>query len=84
MNRSMHQGNPGYVTVLIFFQDFPFSLATICNLSFISKLNVGSILKGEVASPKSDVILIAITKRINTNSNEAIWANQWEAVYVVI
>ena len=62
------------------FQDFPFSLASICTLSFISKLNAGSILKVNIALPKSDAIFVAINKRINTNSNEASWASQWEAV----
>ena len=62
------------------FQDFPFSLAIICALSFISKLNAGSILKGTVALPKSDAIVVAINKWINTNSNKAIRATQWEAV----
>ena len=52
------------------FHDFPFSLVSICTLSFISKLNAGSILKVNVASPKSDAILVAINKRINTNTNE--------------
>ena len=32
------------------FQDFPFSLASICTLSFISKLNARSILKVKVTS----------------------------------
>ena len=36
--------------------------------------------KGNFVSPKSDAILIAINKRINTNSNEASWASQWKAV----
>ena len=69
------------------FHDFPLSLASICTLSFISKLNAGSILKVNVclfASPKSDAILVAINKRINTNSNEASWANQWEAAQVLL
>ena len=65
-------------------QDFPFSLASICTLSVISKLNAGSILKVKVASPKSDAILVAINKRINTNSNEASWASQWKAVQVLL
>ena len=52
-------------------QDLPFSLASVCTLSFISKLNTGSILKGRVVSPKSDTILVAVNKWINTNSNEA-------------
>ena len=38
------------------FQDFPFSLASISTLSFISKLNAGSILKVKVTSPNSDAI----------------------------
>ena len=66
------------------FQDFPFSLASICILSFISKLNAGSILKVNVASPTSDAILVAINKRINTNSNEASWASQWETAQVLL
>ena len=33
------------------FQDFPFSLASICTLSFNSKLNAGSILKVKVVLP---------------------------------
>ena len=65
---------------VFFFQDSPFSLASICTLSFISKQNAGSILKVKFASPKSDAILVAINKRINTNSNEASWASQWEAI----
>ena len=36
------------------------------------------------ASPKSDAILVAINKRINTNSNEASWASQWEAARVLL
>ena len=66
------------------FQDFPFSLVSLCILSFISKLNEGSILKVKVASPKSDVIWVAINKRINTNSNEASWASHWEAAHVLL
>ena len=66
------------------FQDCSFSLASICTLSFISKLNAGSILKVKVASPKSDAILVAINKRINSNSNEASWANQREAIRVIL
>ena len=48
-------------------QDFPFSLASICSLSFISKLNARSILKVKGCVAKSDAILVAINKRINTN-----------------
>ena len=58
------------------FQDFPFSLASICTLSFISKLNARSILKVKGCVAKSDAILVAINKRINTNSNEASWSSQ--------
>ena len=36
------------------------------------------------ASPKSDTVLVAINKRINTNSNEANWASQWEAAQVLL
>ena len=61
------------------FQEFPFPLASICTLSFVSKLNAGPILKVKVASPKSDAILVAVIKRINTNSNEA----SWEAAQVL-
>ena len=39
-------------------------------------------MKGCVA--KSDAILVAINKRINTNSNEASWSNQWEAAQVLL
>ena len=70
--------SPG--VVLILFKIPLFSPASICALSFISKLNAGSILKVKVASSKSDAILVAINKRINTNNNEASWATQWEAV----
>ena len=42
------------------FQDFPFSLASICTVSVISKLKAGSILKVKVASPELDAILVAI------------------------
>ena len=56
------------------FQDFPFSFASICTLSFISKLNARSILKVKGCVAKSDAILVAINKRINTNSNEASWS----------
>ena len=38
-------------------------------------------MKVIVASPKSDAILVAINKRINTNSNEA---SQWEAAQVLL
>ena len=55
------------------FQDFPFSLASVCTLSLISKLNARSILKVKDCVAKSDAILVAINKRINTNSNEARW-----------
>ena len=61
------------------FQDFPFSFASICTLSFFSKLNARSILKVKGCVAKSDAILVAINKRINTNSNEASWSSQWEA-----
>ena len=66
------------------FQDFPFSLASICILSFISKLNARSILKVKGCVAKSDTILVAINKRINTNSNEASWSSQLEAVQVLL
>ena len=39
-------------------------------------------MKGCVA--KSDAILVAINKRINTNSNEASWSSQWEAARVLL
>ena len=63
------------------FQDFLYSVASISILLFISKSFTGSILKVKVASPKSDAILVAINKRINTNSNEA---SQWEAAQVLL
>ena len=67
------------------FQDFPFSqFASICTLSFISKLNARSILKVKGCLAKSDAILVAINKRINTNSNEASWSSQWEAAQVLL
>ena len=66
------------------FQDFPFSLASICTLSFISKLNARSILKVKGCVAKSDAILVAVNKRINTNSNEASWSSQWEATQVLL
>ena len=66
------------------FQDFPFSLASICTLSFISKLNARSILKVKGCVAKSDAILVAINKWINTNSNEASWFSQWEAAQVLL
>ena len=77
MNRSIKPGNPLHV-LRTFFQDFPFSFASTCTLSSISKLNAGSILKVNVC------VLIAINKRINTNSNEASWASQWEAAQVLL
>ena len=66
------------------FQDFPLSLASICTLSFISKLNARSILKVEGCVAKSDAILVAINQWINTNSNEASWSSQWEAAQVLL
>ena len=67
------------------FQDFPFSqFALICTLSFISKLNARSILKVKGCVAKSDAILVAINKRINTDSNEASWSSQWEAAQVLL
>ena len=66
------------------FQDFPFSLASICTLSSISKLNVRSILKVKRCVAKSDAILVAIYKWINTNSNAASWSSQWEAAQVLL
>ena len=69
--------------VLIFFKIFHF-LVSICILSFISKLNARSILKVKGCVAKSDAILVAINKRINTNSNDASWASQWEAVQVLL
>ena len=62
------------------FQDFPFSLPSICTLSFISKLNARSILKVKGYIAKSDAVLVAINKRINTNSNEASWCSKWEGI----
>ena len=55
------------------FQDFPFSLASIYTLFFISKIERRNDFKLKGASPKLDAILVAINKRINTNSNEASW-----------
>ena len=66
------------------FQSFPFSLASICTLSFISKLNARSILKVKGCVAKSETILVAINKRINTDSNGASWSSQWEAVQVLL
>ena len=66
------------------FQDFPFSFASIYTLSFISKLNARSFLKVKGYVAKSDAILVAINKRINTNSNEASWSSQWEAVQMLL
>ena len=66
------------------FQDFPFSLASICTVSFISKLNTRSILKVKGCFAKWDAILVAINKGINTNSNEASWSSQWEATQVLL
>ena len=66
------------------FQDFPFSLASVCTLSFISKLNARSILKVKGCVAKSDAILVAINKWINTNDNEASWSSQWEAAQVLL
>ena len=40
--------------------------------------------KWKVSSPKSDAILVAINKRINTKSNAASWSSQWEAVQVLL
>ena len=39
-------------------------------------------MKGCVA--KSNAILVAINKWINTNSNEASWSSQWEAAQVFL
>ena len=84
MNRSMNLGNPLHALCTRrcanLFQDSLFSRESIYTSSFISKLNAVSILKVKVASPKSDAILVAVNKRINTNTNEANWASQWEAV----
>ena len=66
------------------FQSFPFSLASIFTLSFISKLNARSILKVKGCVAKSETILVAINKRINTDSNGASWSSQWEAVQVLL
>ena len=66
------------------FQDFPFSLASICTLSFISKLDARSILKVKGCVAKSDAILVAINKWMNTNSNEASWSSQWEAAQLLL
>ena len=63
-------------------QDFPFSLASTCTL--FSKLNARSILKVKGCVAKSDAILVAINKRIYTNSNEASWSSQWEAAQVLL
>ena len=65
------------------FQDF-FSLASICTLYFIPKLNARAILKVKCCVAVSDAILVAINKRINTNSNEASWSSQWEAAQVLL
>ena len=91
VNKSMNRSVTFMVCVLLghfttccanLFQDFPFSLASICTLSFISKLNARSILKVKGCIAKSDAILVAINKWINTNSNEASWSSQWKAVQV--
>ena len=55
------------------FQDFPSLLHEFILYSSFKKINAGSILKVKVTSPKPDAILVAINKRINTNSNEAGW-----------
>ena len=57
-------------------QEIPFSLASICTLALISKLNTGPILNVQVALPKSVAILFAINKQVKTNNNEASWARQ--------
>ena len=81
VNKSMNRSMTFMFSVLLgyfnrccanLFQDFPFSqFASIRALSFISKLNARSILKVKGCVAESDAILVAINKRINTDSNEA-------------
>ena len=94
VNKSMNRSMTFMFSVLLghfnrwcanLFQDFPFSqFASICTLSFISKLNARSILQVKGCVAKSDAILVAINKRINTDSNEASWSSQWEATQVLL
>ena len=84
VNKSMNRSMIFMFCHFNLFQDFPFSLASICTLSFISKLNAISILKVKCCVAKSDAILVVIYKRINTNSNEASWSSQWEAAQVLL
>ena len=38
----------------------------------------------KVVSANADTILVAMNKRSNTNINEGIYANQWEALQVLL
>ena len=64
------------------FQDF--SIFSCINLYFIVHVKIKRRIDFESVSPKSDAILVAINKRINTNSNEASWVSQWEAAQVLL
>ena len=56
----------------------------IVHLKIISKLKAGSLSKVKVVSANVDTILVAINKLSNTNINESNWANQWEALQVLL
>ena len=66
------------------FQDF--SIFSCINLYFIFHFKIKRKIDFESEScvAKSDAILVAINKWINTTSNEASWSSQWEAGQVLL
>ena len=59
-------------------------LTFIVHLKSISKLKAGSVSKVKLVSANADTILVFINKRSNTNINEGNYANQWEALQVLL
>ena len=59
-------------------------LTFIVHLKIISKLKAVTVSKVKVVSANADTILVAINKQSNMSINESNYANQWEALHVLL
>ena len=94
MKRSMNLGNPLHVLCtfrsnhqVVCWSFSRFSIFSCISLYFIVHFKIkrridfeSECLRRQNRTPS----LVAVNKRINTDSNEASWANQWEAAQVLL